>query len=101
MTKLRDDGYLETDDPVVAACFLGYEAKTGYSLTTVRSDGWDSWSEAEQARYGSAYPIRIPAETFKSVWRSDDAIREFLYQRIRARSIDVLDWFRTHTQEGE
>jgi hypothetical protein len=44
MTKPRDDGYLETDDPLVAACFIGkavrFQVEPNPDDQPVWGDGW-------------------------------------------------------------
>lgn len=112
MTKLRDDGYLETDVPVVAACFFGRQIEDGYTLCVVRADGWDSWSEKEQSRYGSGYPILIPAATvaetleFKSYHDTgwgifQPQIAEHLLLEIKATTTmtGLVAWLRQHMEE--
>lgn len=67
MTRLLDTGYLETDDPVVAACFIGHDIRSGWVLHTITLDLTDLWSESEQARLATAYPILIPAAVVAEV----------------------------------
>ncbi len=100
MTTLRDDGLLETDDPVVAACFLGQRIDSGYVLCVIRNNGWGSWSGEEQAREAGPYPILIPAKTVAEVWDDDLRVGSVLceYGEDYGR-MNLTDWLRTHTQD--
>ncbi len=107
MTKLRDDGCLETDDPVVAACFLGRRG------VIVRTEGGsrmparlDSVAADQTYSHGipSPYPIRIPAATVAEVECGNSGIEP--HWLLLCHSVDVtgsqrtlIQWLRKHTQE--
>ena len=108
MTKLRDDGYLETDDAVVAACFLGRNARfiffdtkeisDGlYAVLTIRQDGWNNHD----------YPIFIPAKTVAEVCDKQAVNPVPLVVLVTATGgrsdapMKLFAWLRTHTKEGE
>ena len=106
MTTLRDDGYLETDDPVVAACFLG---------KTVRITTLGGWTESKMWRINrryvdlvacenASYPIRIPASTVAEVECHN--IGTEAHWLMLCHSVDptgsqrtLIAWLRQHTQE--
>ncbi len=74
MTTLLDSGYLETDDPVVAACFLGCivgvargEFQT-VTLTNVRINN-----------YYRDYPILIPAAMIDTL---DKAEYDYVHEKL-------------------
>lgn len=111
MTRLRDDGYLETDDPVVASCFLeqavcqGSPSAYTYLLSAVSAD---TWSEMEWG-----YPILIPAATVAEVIkeRSEspvfwDVLMWAVMDTEARESEEAPDmnslyrWLRTHTGES-
>ena len=80
MTTLRDDGYLETDDPVVAKCCIGEEVYAGM---------------------GGARSYLIPAATVAEVALDDDGETATnaagvigLYQ---TNGPELFDWLRKHT----
>lgn len=105
MTKLRDDGYLETDDPVVAACFLG---KTVFSERKEQCFELEEVSKAQP--YGHfikpviAYPILIPARTVAEVYDSGDTFTHAVLGSIgmyEHPTMTLDDWLRTHTEATE
>jgi len=85
MTRLRDDGLLETDDLFVAACFLGREvifvghkdeARKGilYSVWHWRKDR-NEWFQRNDC---ATKKLWIPAETVRDVWFQEPWSREML-----------------------
>ncbi len=106
MTKLRDDGCLETDEPVAAACFLGRSVKCAPSsdltLEAVFSDGWQSderaWDIGDNAY---DYPILIPAKTVAEVWDDDLRVGSVLCEYGDFGRERLTAWLRTHTKETE
>ena len=103
---LRDDGYLETDDPVVAACFLGKEAKfimwdtrepssELYRINAIMPNGWNN----------HGWPIRIPAATVAEVCEySDGHVVGYWFELIlhaRMGGQILADWLRTHTEDTD
>ena len=79
MTKLRDDGYLETDDPVVAACFIEKVVDVCFEKDSDEMSSpevyWEPlklYAVAKHCVYISdfdkgSYPILIPAKTVAEV----------------------------------
>ena len=104
MTRLNDDGYLETDDPVVAACFLGQEG-----LIEGLDDFLDSvgtltigFCDSEGNESTTDYPIRIPAATVAEVWDKASSIVIGVLYRVSVDShVDLLEWLRTHTEDTD
>jgi len=110
MTKLRDDGFLETDDCVVAACFLGRRARSGrYGIwpktppsAMIIDRVLATRVYAPLGRY--SYPILIRASVVRKVWNGGIAAEVLHYAvckegRERALRIDVVrNWLRTHTK---
>ena len=114
MTTLRNDGLLEIDDPVVAACFIG----RGYSLPddlvskhhtlgkiyAVRHHGVE-----QQNRARNDYPILIPASVVAAVIDWPNLIENKRYCNVVAEAIHegkgiterfmLWKWLHTHTQE--
>ncbi len=109
MTTLRDDGYLETDDPVVAAGFLEYDVKipdtpldfeiehVGWNHIILRYGG-------EAGRYD--YPILVPASRVAEVECGNSGIEP--HWLMLCHSVDVtgsqhtlIQWLRQHTQGEE
>lgn len=103
MTRLLETGYMETDDPVVAACFLGgtevmveeledivvRRKLFGVAIISVRCD----------AVY--PYPILIPADTVAEVC-TDLEIRDFIRNRAKCETWEWMSWMDTHhTQEDK
>lgn len=111
MTTLRDDGYLETDSPVMAACFIG---KSGIMLSTPLS--WVIRTLEGVFNRGVStggvwfdYPIRVPADVVAEVVEIDS--NEPNYERFvitlavytmgdEAQSVFFSDWLRKHTTKG-
>ena len=101
MTRLRDDGYLETDDPVVTACFLNRKVRQclrkGFiKLLGVYSEFWDACGVM------TPYPLLIPAATVAEVWEAGDV---FVNQVLGAIGMyehptyTLGDWLRAHIGE--
>lgn len=67
MTTLRDDGYLETDDPVVAACFLGrtIHLPSGAQVVTAVNA-----RRVATPTCAVEYPVLVPASAVSQVWNS-------------------------------
>lgn len=115
MTTLRDDGYLETDDPVVAACFLGKAVigldgaeQVQFTLRQItRYAGIDQTAMTKRAT-AYLYPIRIPAATVAEVANPKTPSGYIVYLILlwksqgtgsATHSKDPLsDWLRTHTE---
>jgi len=111
MTSLRDDGYLETDCPVVAACFLrrevlmrrlGTQLQHETELAAVSDDGVQNWKGAEHC-----YPILIPAATVAEVCGFRDSMIGntthgilclFTQPADEAKS-QIMAWLRTPVKE--
>ena len=110
MTKLRDDGFMETDDPVVAACFLDKEFPDGSMVVGLDIEGVQWFDENTQTFSNHAFPILIPAKTVAEVIA--DAVHGSLTWFVIVATIPVADgtmaggdwvlktWTRTHTKEG-
>ena len=116
MTKLRDDGMMEIDDSVVAACFLGREC-LGLSGRPNGQDGYEEEPTTPVAIYESGvydgerlymWPILIPASTVAEVcgWSPDTP--GYRWTTSVPAVIQAFDgptpgclsmWLRTHTQE--
>jgi len=105
VTKLRDNGFLETDDPVVAACFLGQNARfiffdtkeisQGlYGVLTIRSDGWNNHD----------YPILIPASVVAEAVNLNGPISPPTFAAkvvefaTRVGLPELYPWLRKHTK---
>lgn len=109
MTTLRDDGYLETDDPVVAACFLEFDSgiiDPGICEQTIDAVCWNAWMNCSGDRYD--YPILIPAATVAKV-TGFSGLYAFT-NRHEAHTLCAAGrlnrgalhrWLRTHTERGE
>lgn len=98
MTTLRDDGYLETDDPVVAACFIGRQIYRGYheTLKSVTETGVGSIDRAWN--YTScAYPILIPAKTVAEVY--DGRVAIMLRVLLNLTEREMRRWLAPHAKE--
>ena len=109
MTTLLDTGYLETDDPVVAACFLEkmvwVEDPDGEQVERCLF----TLSRCEVCSdYDYPYPIRIPASTVAEVWGDQPGLR--LRHGVILAALDesshdddihetLLHWIDQHTQE--
>lgn len=101
MINLRDDGHLETDEPVAAACFLGRSiGDWAHPITSVTE--WGCTNDDD----GLEYPILIPAKTVDSAVREEP--RRFLViaafvegQTLADRGVALTGWLRKHTQENE
>ncbi len=109
MTTLRDDGYLETDDPVVAVCFLGKEAKfimwdtrevssELYRINAIMPNGWNN----------HGWPLLVPAATVAEVCRLTKVGEFEVWQHqskawtLVANGVDsgkLASWLRKHTEE--
>ena len=107
MTQLLDSGYLETDDCVVAACFIGKSARFVswdrktlsqglYLIELVTVKGWNSHD----------YPILVPASTVAEVECGRSGIEP--HWLLLCHSVDVtgsqrtlIQWLRKHTQGEE
>ena len=113
MTTLRDDGYLSTDDPVVAACFLGRDVKsealTVPDGTYRRAPNGEWWGITLDGVYSDfaiwmcgpySYPILIPAATVAEVALPDVNYR--LYQLITYSVPEqrLDNWIHQHTEEA-
>ena len=106
MTKLLDSGYLETDDPVVAVCFLEREAPrdTLYSVSDNHCEiiAPEGGEDGDLTVQNQAYPILVPASTVAEVV---DA-RRYLGGHIKEWGIiemyvgrdSLTEWLRKHTQ---
>lgn len=102
MTKLRPDGYLETDDAVVAACFLGHivDGQDCHGqLDTIEFDEpfLIAWGMGQSAR---SETLLIPAATVAEVWEGF-FIRVVLSHAIDQTKTPIGAWLITHTGEGE
>jgi hypothetical protein len=86
MTRFSDDGYLETDDPVVAACFLGCVvmsprrrryASDRLPLLSIGCDQVELQTAGEQSA-SYLYPILVPAVSVAVVcgWFTTDTPNE-------------------------
>ena len=110
MTKLRDDGYLSTDSPVVAACFIDREFRWNAST---RFD--DEASKIGDEIYGVTsgyvipygkewphgmftYPTLIPADVVAEVWVKRDL--EWVTLLFATSLNEMTDWLRKHTTKG-
>lgn len=105
MTRLTDDGYLETSDPVVAACFIGERAWSRNSPELSNPEGIH-WSfemlmagpltvlGTDQIVY--EYPIRIPAQTVAEAWREEPATTAFMVL-YTIGPVKLHDWLAKHT----
>ena len=116
MTKLRDDGYLETDDAVVAACFLGMRVefpdlagnREVIALLQIEHGGLFYGNGEHENTCGPR--ILIPAKKVAEVIA--DAVHGSLTWFVIVATIPVADgtmaggdwvlktWTRTHTKEG-
>jgi len=116
MTKLRDDGYLETASAVVAACFLrrevlmrrlGTQFHVATELAAVSDDGVQNWKGAEHC-----YPILIPAATVAEVcgfqragnglWffeGREEVLATLLAWWLKLPQHELYAWLRTHVKE--
>lgn len=111
MTKLRDDGYLETDDPVVAACFIGKETHSDHMLGHIGQQiMWlfELCAPAKSQVLGEddcwyLYPILIPAKTVAEVATDEEgdesnaAVVIGLYQD-PIDNLYLADWLRKHAK---
>ena len=100
MTRLCDDGFLETDSAIVAACFLGMNAhfvswdrkepsQGLYRVNAVMPNGWNNHE----------WPIRIPAATVAEVWHSGEVpFRTLLASICHEPSLTLNCWLRKHTE---
>lgn len=109
MTTLRDDGMMETDDPVVAACFLGchvHDAGGSGAHDILHQISKDVFFFDEF----SCGTILIPAATVAEVCgfnrvTSADLTNAYFHIAIvlAGRGVNgdsaLWDWLRTHTQE--
>ena len=99
MTTLRDDGYLETDDPVVQACFLN-------RFVQHQEHGWASMRLT--CVYFTTRPsmCRIPASTVAEVtgYRTGNSYDNTAFILINhltmsaKRAYQLVPWLRKHTQ---
>lgn len=114
MTKLLDSGYLETDDPVVAALFLdedvlGFDDERQEWLIYLIEVGKDHLFAEDKY---IEYPIRIPAKTVANVCGIDTnsaTTRQFLMADILSALWDeercdystgsVYDWIAKHIKK--
>ncbi len=102
-TKLCDGGFMETDDPVVAVCFLErYVSSPRYLGETVllavnRLQVQLQYSGEQSGWF--LYPIRIPAATVAEVWRGGNAVATGALACSTGDSID--EWLRQHTKEAK
>jgi len=106
MTKLRDDGYLETDDPVVSACFLGQTMGDWGELVSVGLRLWCDRMVGQDESH--EYPILISAsvvaevvgfrlDTSEHITNSAFVIELFITGEV-SNGIPVLwDWLSQHT----
>ena len=106
MTTLRDDGYLETDDPVVAACFMGRDI-CGMSCNSDRQEAYDIetfYLRSVDTSGGCSvngiycYPLLIPASTVAEVWGLISAAFLLL---CGIESIAMFNWIRKHTEDTD
>ena len=103
MTTLRDDGYLETDDPPVVACFLDkwgvIVTSEGGSRMTVELDGVTT-DQTYSHGIPSSYPIRVSAALVAEVWDDDLRIGPVLEGYGNFSVSNLGDWKRKHTEEA-
>jgi len=110
MTTLKDDGYLETDDPVVAVCFLDEKIRferdhtdSLVELVGVSKDRVDVYPPAGLAVDEREYPILIPAKTVAEVWKDADPVKLSALAAATSGRCDnpfpMFDWLTTHTKE--
>ena len=110
MTKLRDDGHLETDDPVVAACFINHDVRR------MGFNGRDIDEPRKVYRVGPdgvlfygivsvGYPILIPAKTVAEVVldHAGKATSEYVVLHEYANcDLDAIDeWLASTRQESD
>jgi len=110
MTTLRGDGYLETDDPVVAACFLGFpvyycDTNTGpETLNQISKDAhgicYDNWDGFMWASRSILIHAKVVAEVVNAFEiKSWDQIRRW---NIIAEAMEIactgtlLSWLKEH-----
>lgn len=100
MTKLRDDGYMEIEGPVVAACFIGQRhldfngANRGIIYRVARD------CVVSRKLLAVGYPILIPAKTVAEVCDDDLRIPKTLSEYGDFGRVQLTDWLRKHTGEG-
>lgn len=105
MTKLRNDGYLETDDPVVAACFLRKNIEAD-NVHHIPGAGYLNEVHSTAVVVGwtrCLYPILIPAQTVAEMCYDDDGVSETREFSIVAMYLDypnpeLDDWISEHTE---
>lgn len=114
MTLLRDDG-LETDNPAVAACFLGKTIGDWGELTAVRERWWVDRMHGKEMLHN--YPILIPptvvAETLEFAYLNDGtdgtgkrwtiASESLIYGTLHVwlPLVDIDGWLCAHTTVKE
>lgn len=88
MTKLTDQGYLETDDPVVAACFLEHDVvgidaidpdATGQLQEIAHYSGKTEFLVAHNRDYlAGCSKLLIPASVVAEAWSRDETAHKAL-----------------------
>ncbi len=104
MTKLRDDGYLETDDPVVAACFLGQEVGFDEPNKEAQLDAIpfdEPFLGCTNKHYIEGDTILIPAATVDEVLREDPKLLYTIVAPLEGPSVSdkahaCLQWLHVH-----
>ena len=115
MTTLRDDGYLQTDDPVVAACFLEkrvVENRKKREGLLCRIDvtqkgivfGVGFWETDRIYKFEyDTKAILIAAKTVAEVWKDADPVKLSALAAATGGRCDnpfpMFDWLTTYTKE--
>ncbi len=111
MTTLRDDGYLETDDPVVMGCFWRKKVRGAiaihvelhhsdeFVLADMRDLGWTKGVGDGNGNWWD-YPIRIPAATVAEVYgQGMQSVPVGPIEAVLFQATDGLrPWLRKHTE---
>ena len=109
MTELLESGYLSTDDPVVAACFLGrmvywdetLEDEWDYRLEAVAKERCDVFADGDPDFI--TYPILIPAKVVAEKMDEDPLVWFVIVDRLPGQAITdgsrtIDTWLRSHAQ---